>query len=158
MISTLQGNLSLVPRPSHVFQHFTRKSGRPGRLCDVIKTCGHYLGRGLKVFANLPTQTSNCTTQLASKSTAELPAKGDHIERTVDETTVEEAHDRLGTTHFAIGGTVVTISLEPSDIPGAVLKSLSKLMLCLHWGGGYSAGESRLLSAEEAAADHKVLS
>ena len=32
----------------HMFVNFSReKSGRPGRLCDVMMTCGHYLGRAV---------------------------------------------------------------------------------------------------------------
>ena len=33
------------------------KSGRPGRLCDVMMTCGHYLGRGWLNPAYSPTHT-----------------------------------------------------------------------------------------------------
>ena len=47
--STYQdGLISLVPRPSHVFNIAREKSGRPGQSCDVMMTCGHYLLCSLK--------------------------------------------------------------------------------------------------------------
>ena len=33
------------------------KSGRPGRLCDVMMTCGHCLGRGFEIPAHSPTHS-----------------------------------------------------------------------------------------------------
>ena len=47
------GHSSLVPRPSHMLH--AEKSGRPGRLCDVMMTCGHCLGRGFEISAHSPT-------------------------------------------------------------------------------------------------------
>ena len=32
------------------------KSGRPGRLCDVMMTCGHCLGRGFEILAHAPSR------------------------------------------------------------------------------------------------------
>ena len=84
-------SISLVPRPSHVFNVSRKKSGRPGRLCDVMMTCGHYLGRGLKISAHSPTQTSTRMYCTAQRSTAELLAKGDRVERSVNKTAIEEA-------------------------------------------------------------------
>ena len=62
------------------------KSGRPGRLCDVM-TCGHYyLGRSLKFSAQSPTQTF---TQLASQKRKSSGAtKGDGVKRTTEKMTM----------------------------------------------------------------------
>ena len=53
--------LALYPGLPMFFNVSCEKSGRPGQLCDVIMTYGHYLGRGLKISANSPTQMSTCT-------------------------------------------------------------------------------------------------
>ena len=69
-----------------------------------MMTCGHYLGYSLKLSAHFPTQTSAHTvytiqySYLASqRSTLELLAKGDCVDRSVDKRAIEEAQDRLGT-------------------------------------------------------------
>ena len=45
MVQRLASYLGL---PMWCIERACEKLGKPGRLCDVMMTCGHYLGRGLK--------------------------------------------------------------------------------------------------------------
>ena len=84
----------LASYPGHpmLFNVAHEKSGRPGRLCDVMMMCGHHLGHGLKISAQSPTQTFTRYTQRASQKRAvELPKEIASRELL----TMEAAWDRL---------------------------------------------------------------
>ena len=40
------------------FSAHARKLGRPGQLCDVMMTCGHYLGHCFKISTHSPTHST----------------------------------------------------------------------------------------------------
>ena len=77
------GGISLVPRPSHVFQCCTWKEGWLGRLCDVMVMCGHYSWMRFEVclltHANVYMHCTVTCMLASQQSTAELPAKGARV-------------------------------------------------------------------------------
>ena len=59
-VSYIEHIASYPGLPVWCIERACEKSGRPGRLCDVMMTCGHYLGRGLKTPPIRPRTLSTC--------------------------------------------------------------------------------------------------
>ena len=61
-VNTLCGHsIALYPGLPMFFNISREKLRRPGRLCDVVMTCGHYLELSLKISAHSPMQMSTPT-------------------------------------------------------------------------------------------------
>ena len=103
------GGISLVPRPSHVFQCCTWKGGRLGRLCDVMMMCGHYSWMRFEVSAYSPTRMSTCTVKLQCMLASQQKVRWSYqpnglvFERTINKAIMEEAQGRSGAREESLG-------------------------------------------------------